>query len=189
MGEMPDVAIHAVRLVILRNGNPVLLCVRNLGCAGVKIPLAPRSDNLEIRCKRLHGQLEANLIVPLSRRAVCNRIRALTLGDIDERLCNHGTRKRRAEQIFPLVDGTRLERRPDIFLKEFLRQIDNIHLRCTGRERLVMHRCKLLALPDIGTGCNDLASVIVLLQPRDDDRGVKSAGIRKNYLFDLLCHI
>ena len=52
-----------------------------------------------------------------------------------------------------------------------------------------MHGIEFLPLPDIGTDSDDLAVVIVFLQPRDDDRRIKTAGICQNYFFDLLCHV
>ena len=188
MGEVPNVAIHAVRLVLRRNGNTMLLCIRDLSRTGIEIPLAPRGDDLEVRCECLHGQLEAYLIVALARRSVRDCIRTLTLGDIDECLCDHGTRKRCTEQILSLVDGSRLERRPNILLKELLREIDNVHLRCAGCQRLVMNGFQFLALPDVRTDGNDLTAVIVLFEPGNNNRGVKTSGVCKNYLFDLLCH-
>ena len=117
-----------------------------------------------------------------------NGICPLALCDLDERLCNHGTRKRCAEQILPLIDGARLECRPNILLKELLCQIDNVHLRCAGCQRLVMNGFQFLALPDVRTDGNDLTAVIVLFEPGNDNRGVKTSGVCKNYLFDLLYH-
>ena len=189
MGEMPDVAIHAVRLVLRRNGDAVLFCVLDLSRTGIEIPLAPWGDDLEVRCECLHGQLETYLIVALARRSVRDCIRTLTLGNIDECLCDHGTRKRCTEQILSLVDGSRLERRPNILLEELLREIDDVHLRRAGGKCLVMHGIEFLPLPDICTDSDDLAVVIVFLQPRDDDRRIKTAGICQNYFFDLLCHV
>ena len=189
MGEMPDVSIHAVRLVVLCNRNAMLLRICDLSRAGVKIPLTPRGDDLKVRCERLYGQLKAHLIVPLACCAMCNRVGTLALGDIDKCLCNHGTCKRRTKQILSLVDRARLECRPDILLEELPRQIDDVHLRGTGGKCLVMHRIEFLTLPDIGTDSNNFTTIIMLLQPRNDNRGIKTTRIRKNYLFDLLCHI
>ena len=120
---------------------------------------------------------------------MCDGIRPLALSNIDKRLCNHGTRKRCAQQILALVDRPRLECRPDILLKKLLRQIDNMHFRRTRGECLVMHGFEFLTLPDIGADSDDLAAIIVLFQPGNDNRGIKTAGIRKDYLFNLLFHV
>ena len=40
-------------------------------------------------------------------------------------------------------------------------------------------------LADVAGDCDDLAVVVVFLQPGNDDGGVQTAGVRQNYLFDV----
>ena len=117
-----------------------------------------------------------------------NGIRPLTLRDVNECLGNHRAGKGGTEQILALVDRTSLQCRPDILLKELLRKIDDEHLRCTRGECFVVNDTQLIALSDIGTGSDNLTAIIVLFQPRNDHRRIKTAGIGKNDFFDLFSH-
>ena len=51
-----------------------------------------------------------------------------------------------------------------------------------------MHDGELVALADIGAASDDFAAVIMLFEPRDDDGGIKTAGICENDFFDFVCH-
>ena len=185
---MPNVAVHAVCLILRRNGDAVLLRIGDLCRARVKIPFTPRCDDLEIGRKRLDRQLKTHLIVPFSCCTMSNGIRPLALRDVNERLGNHRAGKRSAEQIFALVYRTCLQCRPDILLKELLREIDDEHLRCTRGECFVVNNTQFIALSNIGTGSDNLTAIVVLFQPRNDHRRIQSAGIGKNDFFDLFSH-
>ena len=116
-------------------------------------------------------------------------VRALRFRNLDETLGDQGTRKRRAQKVLALVDCLRLERRPDVVFEKFLREVFDVCLRRAGLQRLVMHGSDLVALPDVDARCDDLAAVIVLLEPRNDDGGVKTARICEyNFLHFFLCH-
>ena len=188
MGEVPDIAVHGVRLVLRRDGDAVLLRVLDLRGTGVEVPLAPRSDELDVRRERFDRELEAHLVVALARRTVGDGVSTLFLRNLDELLRDERTRKRRAEQVLLLIDSTSLERRPDVLLEEFLLDVLDVDLRGAGLQRLVMDDIELIALSDIGTDRDDLAAVVVLLEPGDDDGGIETAGICKYYFFDFVCH-
>ena len=51
-----------------------------------------------------------------------------------------------------------------------------------------MDDIELIALSDIGTDGDDLAAVVVFLEPGDDDGGIETAGICEYYFFDFVCH-
>ena len=189
MRKMPDVAIHAVRLVFLGNRNAVLLRVLNFLRACAKLPLTPWSNDREVRCERLDRQLEAHLVVALARRAVRDGVRALLLRDFHKSLGDQRTRERRTQEIFPFVDSLRLERRPDVVFEKFLRKVFDVCLRCAGLQRLVMHGSDFVALSDVDARGDDLAAVVVLLEPRNDDGSIKTARICEyDFLHFCLCH-
>ena len=189
VGQMPDIAIHAVSLVLGGNGNAVLLGVLNLGAAGVKIPFTPGSDNGEVRSQGLHGQLEAHLVIALTGGAVGNGICALLTGNLHQALGNQRTGEGSAQQILALIDGIRLQGRPDIIHQEFLGQIVDIDLGSPGFQGFLPHRLQLVPLAYIYAGCNDLAAVIILLQPGNDNGGIKPAGISQHDFLNInLCH-
>ena len=189
MRQVPDVAIHAVRLVFLGNGDAMLLRVFDFLRARAKFPFAPWGDDREVRRESLDRQLETHLIVALARRAVRDGVRALRFRNLNETLGNQGTRERRAQKVLALVYRLRLERRPDVVFEKFLREVFDVCLRRAGLQRLVVHGSDFVALPDVDARCDDLAAVIVLLEPRNDDGCVQTARICEyDFLHFCLCH-
>ncbi len=51
-----------------------------------------------------------------------------------------------------------------------------------------MHDGEFVALADIGAAGDDFAAVVMLLEPRNDDGGIETAGIGQNDFFDFVCH-
>ena len=58
-------------------------------------------------------------------------------------------------------------------------EVGNDELARAGLERLFLQPVQLVALPDVGGDGNDLGIVVVLLQPRNDDRGIQTARNRR----------
>ena len=73
-------------------------------------------------------------------------------------------------------------------VEKFLFDVLDVDLGRAGLQRLVMHDGEFVALADIGAASDDFAAVIMLFEPRDDDGGIKTAGICENDFFDFVCH-
>ena len=166
----------------------MFLGILNLSTAGIQIPLTPRSDQRDIRRQSLYRQLETNLVVTLARSTMSDSIRAFLLSDLDEFLCDDRTGKRRAEQVFILIDSTSLERRPYIFFQELFLEISDIDLGSTRLQGFIMNGIEFIALTDIGAGSDDFAAIIVFFEPGDDNGGIKTTGVSEYDFLDLfLC--
>ena len=186
MAQVPDVAIHGVRAVLLdRNRDAAGLGVLDLLLAGLEFPLAPRGDDRHLRRERLDAQLEADLIVALAGAAVTDRVTVFLLRDLDEALGDQRAGEGGAQQVLVLIDGAGLQGRPDEVLDEFLAQILDVELLRAGLLRLLVQRLELVALAHVRSAAHDSAAV-VFLEPRDDDGRIQSAGIRKQHTIILL---
>ena len=184
--EMPQVLVlRIVRLAVDLQRDIVRLGVVDLLLAGLDAPLTPRGDDRHLRRKRLDRQLETHLIVAFARAAVADRVRTLGQRDFNNPLGDHRPRKRRAQQIFALVHRARLHRGEDVVLDEFLLQILDIQLGGAGLDGLLLQAVQLGALTHVARHGDNLAVVVILLQPRDDDRGIQTAGIGQHDFFDV----
>ena len=88
------------------------------------------------------------------------------LGNFNDTLCDDRAGKGRAEQVLVLVDRTCLYGGINIFLNEFFLEVFNVELRCTGLQCFFFQTVKLRALTHVGGNRDDLAVVVVFLQPR-----------------------
>ena len=181
MGQMPNVSVHGIGLVIRSNGDIMLLGIFDFGRTGIEVPFTPRSNQRDVRSQSLNGQLETNLVIALAGSAVSNSIRAFLLSDFHQLLGNNRTGKGRTEQVLVFVNSTGFERRPYIFLEEFFLEVSDIYLGCTGFQRLVMNGIQFIALTYISAAGDNFAAVIIFLQPGNDNGGIKTAGISENY--------
>jgi hypothetical protein len=99
VAEVPDIAIAAVNIFLgLLDGNIVRLRVGDGFFARDDVPFAPGGDDLQFRRQGFGGQLEANLIVALSRAAVRDSIGAQLFGELHLALRQKRTREGCAEQ-------------------------------------------------------------------------------------------
>jgi len=184
VGEVPEVLVLAVagRAADLKR-DIVRFCVVNLFVAGLNRPFPPRGDDFHARREVLDGQLKTHLVIALAGAAVGNRVRAFLEGDLRETLGDHGTRRRRAEQVV-FVHRARLHGGDDVFVHVLVGQIFNIELGSAGFERFLLQAFQLAAaLTDVARDRDDFASGVVFLEPGDDDGCVESAGISQ---YDLL---
>ena len=100
---------------------------------------------------------------------MADRVCALCFCDLNDPLCDNRTRKGGAEQIFALINSACLDGGEHIFLNEFLVQIFDVQLGSAGCDRLFLQTVKLGALTDVAGNRDDLAAVIVFLEPRDNN--------------------
>src|SRR5215218_9009133 len=139
----------------------------------------PRDDR-EVGRERREGHLEPDLVVSLASAAMGERIGADATRDLDLPLGDERTRHRGAEQVLPVVDRARTQRREDEVADELLAEILDVALFRAGGDRLVAHAAQLFTiLTDVG-GHADHPRVVVLAKPRNDDRRVETTGVREN---------
>ena len=177
VGDVHRVAIHRVRLRLGRGDrDAVLLGVGEAVGARAQVPFAPRRDHAELRRERAIGQLEADLVVALARRAVRDRVAAGRARHLDLVLRDQRSRERGAEQIRALVDGAALDRREHEVAHELLARVDDHAVGGAGRLRLVGQPRQLLLLTDVGA-VRDHFAVVVLDEPLEDHRRVETAAV------------
>ena len=186
MAEVPEVLIlGVVRLAVDLQRNVVGLGVVDLLVTALDAPLTPRGDDGHIGGQRFQGQLKTDLIVALAGAAVADGIGVLLLGDVGQCGGDAGARMGGAQQVI-LVLGVSLQAGPDVVFDIVLLQVQHIQLGGAGLEGLLLQTVQLGALPHIAGNRNDLAVVVVFLQPGNDDGGIQTAGVRQNNLFNIL---
>ena len=156
-------------------------------CAGHQIPFPPRGNDLDVRLEGVIAQLKAHLIVTLSRRTMGDGIGPGFLCDLDLALGNQWTRNRGTEQVGAFIKRIGAEHREDIIAHEFLAQVFHIHFPNAEHLCLLTSRPDILSLPQIGGEGHDL-TLIRVLQPAQNDRGIEAAGIGQHNFFDALGH-
>ena len=115
----------------------MLLRIRDQIHAAFEVPLAPRSDDFDVRLKRVIRQLETHLIVAFAGGAVRDRVSAFFLRDLDLAFCDHRTGERSAHQVNAFVNRIRFDRGPDVVPHKLFAQIFDVEFRRAGRERLL----------------------------------------------------
>ena len=130
----------------------------------------------------LDSQLEADLIVALSGAAVAYGVRALLYGDVNKTLCDAGARVAGAQQV-TLVNGSGLQAGHDVIGCVLLGEVENIQLARACFDRLFLKTLELVGLADIAGDCDNLAVIVVFLQPGDNDGCIQTAGIGEHYFF------
>ncbi|EXU82302.1 hypothetical protein AX23_14365 [Brucella melitensis 548] len=99
---MQQVGIDGERcfaLFVLGNRNLVLFGKFEKLRAALERPVAPWSDDLDVRVQRIGRKLEANLVVALAGRAMGDGVGAGFFGDVDQMLGDQWAGNRCAEQI------------------------------------------------------------------------------------------
>ena len=117
------------------------------------------------------------------RATVADSVAAFLECNLNESLCDAGTRVRRAEEVF-LIDRARLHCGDDVVVNVIVAEVEDVELRRARLESLFLESFKLVSLTDVTRDRDDLAVVVVFLEPRDDDRGIETARICKgNFLY------
>ena len=188
MRDMHEVPVTAVG-IILREGewdalrlDVVVLILTRL--EGPDIRHTPWSDDIEVRCQCLDGELETNLIIALTGRTMADGLRALLPCDLDELLRDRRTCHRRTEQVLVLIGRIGLETRKHIVVAEVIRDILDVQLRRTGDLRTLRQSIQLVALSYIDAAADDLITE-GLLQPRHDTGRIETTGVSQNDLLSL----
>ena len=93
-----------------------------------------------------------------------------------------------AQQVL-FVNGPGLHAGHNVVGSVFLGQIQYIQLAGAGFDGLLLQTLQLIGLAHIAGNGNDLAVIVVFLQPRDNDGSIQAAGVGKNDFFNgILIH-
>ena len=185
VAEVPEVLVlGVVGLPVYLQRHVVRLSVGDLLFPGLDAPLTPGGDDGHVGDEVLESQLEPDLVVALAGAAVADGVRALGYRDLREPLGDDRPRQRGAEHVV-LIHRAGLDSGDDEVVHELVRQVLDIELGRSGLYRLLLQALELVGLADVAGDGDDLAVIIVFLQPGDDDRGVQPAGICKHDFFDV----
>src|SRR5579859_255805 len=95
---------------------------------------------------------------------------------------DHRPGQRRSEKILVFVLGARTQSREDVVAQKFLAQVFYDDLCRAGFMGLLHNGVNVFALAHVGNHC-DYVTVIVFLQPWNDDGGVEPSRICQYYFF------
>ena len=125
---MPDVAVAAVDVFLaLLHRNVVLVRVGNGVFAGIDVPFAPGSNDLDTGRNCFVSQFKTDLIIALTRAAVRETIGTECQSNFRLALGDDGPRHGSAEEIGVFVNRSGAERRPDVVPHKFFSEI--FHMR------------------------------------------------------------
>ena len=186
MGQMPHVAVHGVVMVMgYRNGNVVSSSVVDFLVTRTQLPFTPRSNNSQIRVQSFYRQLETNLVITLAGSTVSDSVSAFSFSDFNKFFSDQRTSEGSTQQVFLFINSASLNSGPYIILNEFFLQIQDIAFASTGFDSLVMYGFQLIALAQVSTSSDNLAAIVVFLQPRNDYGCIKATGVSQNYFFNV----
>ena len=90
------------------------------------VPLACRSDDLELGSERRSTDVESHLVVALACATVRDRECLLFLRNTDEVLCDQRATERRREGVHAFVERSSLESGPDVLSNELVADVDDV---------------------------------------------------------------
>ena len=190
VADVPEVAVTAVTAVSGEGEvDPVLFAELDLRFTGVHCPLvaAPCGDDAKIRSQSLDAELEADLVVALSGRAVADRCSAFLAGDLYKFLGDQRTGHGGAQKVFVLIDSVGLDAGNDILLGELVIDIQDIQLGSAAVFCTLFEVIELFTLAAVDADTDDV-KIVVLFEPRDDGCGIEAAAIGEDYFFFLFGH-
>ena len=187
VGDVQQVGIHGIRrflLAVALDRDGVLLGVIHQFLTRQQIPFAPRGDHFDARLERIGTQLETHLVVTLAGGAVGDGVSAGFIGDFNQALGDQRTGNRGAQQVFAFVHGVGAEHGEDEVANELFAQVIDVDLLDAQSLRLGARRLHFFALAEVG-GEGHHFTVIGVLQPLENHRGVQATGIGQNYLLNV----
>src|SRR5262249_34506766 len=163
VAQVPDVAVAAVDVLLaLLDRNAVLFGVSDGVFARIDVPLAPGSDDLQVRSNGLVGQLKADLIVAFAGAAVGKAVGPELQSQFRLALAQDRPRHRSAQQIGVLVYRSGPQRWPDVVADKFLAQVFDIGGRSAGSQRFLAGRFEIFLLADVANHGDHFAAVVFL---------------------------
>ena len=136
--------------------------------------VAPGGDDLQFGREAGGGQLEADLVVAFAGGAVGDGLGLFLPGNLNHALGDERAGDAGAQEILALIDRAGLEHGEDEVAGEFLLQVGDVTLGRAGAFGLGFEALEFFFLPDVGAERDDLR-VILFLEPRQDDGGIKPA--------------
>ncbi len=178
VGDVPEVLVTRIELGLIDpvQRNVALPRISEELLARAVLPFTPGGDDGQLRRERLKGQLEADLIVPLPRAAVGERVRTDLPRDRNHAATDDRPGHRGAQQVLPTVHRPGPKRGPDEILHEALSEILAVEFRGACRLGLLGQSFEAARLTDICGDADDLGTV-VLAKPGHDHRGVEASRI------------
>ena len=175
MRKMPEILVFGVvGLAVDLQRHIMCLGIVDLLFAGFDVPLTPGSNDRHIRSKVADSQLKADLVVAFTGTAMNNSVRPLLLRNLNQSFSDYGTGVRGTEQII-FIYSSGLKTRHNVLVDVFVSQIEHIEFGSAGFEGFLLQPLQLIALANITGDSYDLAVVVILLKPGDNDGCVEAA--------------
>ena len=185
MGQVPQVLVlGVVGLPVDLQRHIVGLGVFDLFLTGLDAPLTPGGDDGHVGGKVLDGQLEADLVVALAGAAVDDGVGPFLDGDVHQALGDAGAGGAGAQQVV-LIHGAGLHGGDDEVVHIFLGEVQHIELGSAGLDGLLLQPLQLVGLTHVAGDGDDLAVIVILFQPGDDDGCIQTARVGENDFFDI----
>src|SRR5262249_8861472 len=141
------------------DGNVSFLCVSDRTLTGMNVPLAPGSNNREIRRKSLVSQLEADLIIALSGAAVREPVCTFRKSNFNLAPGQQWPGDSCSEKVRVFVHGARFHHGPEVIGHKFTAQVFNEAFGCAGLYGFIFEAVEFLFLTDVSGHRNDLAPI------------------------------
>jgi hypothetical protein len=183
-GNMKEVPVRGIRLFGAGlDRNALLLAVLNhFGAArktGAEGGVAPRRDDAQLRSQGGGGQLKADLVVPFAGGAVGDGVGLFETGNFDHALGDERPGDAGAQKVLVFVDRARLDHGEYEIVGELFLEVVNVDFSRARLEGLLLQSLEFLLLADVGAKGDHFGGV-GLLDPREQDRGIQSAGVCQN---------
>ena len=149
------------------------------------MPLAPGSDDLDIGIEGIGRELKTHLVIALARGAVGNRIGTRFGGDLDQTFGNQRAGNGGAQQVDTLINRIGAKHRENKIPDKFFTQVFNVNFLDAQHLGFLAGRFKLATLAKVSREGYYLG-LIFGLQPFQDDRRIKPAGIGEYDFLDFL---
>ena len=184
-GDVPGVGVAAVDLLQGRLAGDVAgFQIGQQIFPGTHVPQPPRGDHFQLGSQGSYRPFEPHLVVALAGATVGDGISPFRQGSLDHRLGDHRTGHGGTQQVGAFIDGAGLQGRVDVLFDELFPQILDDALDRAGGDGLLLDPFQIVTLlAHVGDEGDDF-SVIVLLQPGNDGRGIQSARVSQYDLVD-----
>ena len=145
-------------------------------------PLPGGSEHLDLRGEGRGTDVEAHLIVALACAAVGDRVGLLLLSDTHQVLHDQRTTQGGRERVDAFVEGTCLERWPDVFGDELVARIENVRANGADIECTLPRTFEVDLASHVHGQRRDLG-VVFLLEPAHGNGRVQPPAVREDDLF------
>lgn len=138
--------------------------------------IAPRGNDLDVRCQGIDGQFKADLVIPLSGSSVGDGVRAFPDSQIHHILGNAGAGDGGSQQVAAFVKGIGLHHREDVVGGEVFLEVADEAFGGARRQGFGLQSVQFFSLADVCAVGDDFG-IIFLLEPLQKNGGVKAARV------------